>query len=145
MLKNVTVFMLLLAVMVPVIVLASTGNDNSAQTVTGQPKQESAKQNVCTDLGKGLPYPGMTAAEIAKLNDHIKSSSTQADQPNKQKSDIKKVKPISGTNSVTATGNNNASVSPKEKIDVTTDSGKGNAYPGLSQQEQQKLQNAGGK
>jgi hypothetical protein len=147
MIKKFTVLFCLILLAIPFVgnVIANdnqTGNPAVIQTPTI--KDAGGKLTLTTDLGKGLPYRGLTSAELEKLNSLQRLDSLK-NQQNEKKPQISQTKPADGSNLNSAVSNEKLTISPKVKSAISTDIGRGLPYPGLSAQEQEKLKNTGGK
>jgi|WetSurMetagenome_2_1015567.scaffolds.fasta_scaffold11346_2 hypothetical protein len=117
---------------------------SACNKVAAQPIE---KQSLSTDLGKGMPYPGLSEQEKAKIEETTKAQSAiklTTSNPVPPKS--AEIKPTPVSNSRNSSSPKIESVTPPSKPEkLTTDSGNGTPYPGLSTQEEKKLQDEGGR
>jgi hypothetical protein len=143
--KITALFCLILLAILVIDRAIANDNQTSHPAVTQQSTQKDAggEQGFSTDLGKGLPYKGLTPEESEKLNGLPKQEG-QISQSKVEKTKINQTKPVTDSNLNQAVSDQPA-ISQQEKTEVKTDLSNGKPYPGLSSQEQEKLQSTGGK
>jgi hypothetical protein len=141
--------MILFILLIAVTISASAWAEDKSQTMDKSGIHNAApveKVSFSTDLGKGMPYPGLSAGEQAKLEESIKNQ--QPIQP-ALVPQVKIEKPKNEPNSNVTPTIQSATLPPIKSYTkpepLTTDLGKDTPYPGLSPQEREKLQNEGSK
>jgi hypothetical protein len=143
--KILTTVMLILACAIAVNQAMAQGQVNQRPVVKGNP--------VTTDLGLNAPYPGMTATEIAKLeqmpsHNVVNVSETITVKPRETITDLGSGIPYQDLSRAEAekldqwqssfTTSGEIGINPK--MEMTTDEGAGRPYEGLNDAEKSKLE-----
>ena len=133
-----------LLILTSIVIAGQTKPQGSGQSVDSTVPKSVDKQNFSTDLGKGLPYPGLTEAEKAKILEISRQKANQPVAPVLFGGHEMKLAPVL-TTSAPATPSVTTNVPQSKPEELKTDPGKDLPYPGITSQEQDKLQGRGGK
>ncbi|HBC47034.1 MAG TPA: hypothetical protein DEO84_03845 [candidate division Zixibacteria bacterium] len=141
-------FLLFLLIAMTISVIAWAGDKSLTTDKSGIHNAAPVeKVKISTDLGKGIPYPGLSDAEKAKFESSktqrpVQQTASTAPEANISKAKVAPIPTAISSPQLTTPAAVNSNSKPEP---LTTDLGKDAPYSGLSPLEREKLQNEGSK